>query len=53
MAGTNSHGFTFQDFPATRMAWPGHWRQALEGNGGTSSIIFVAVILRALLGLFP
>ncbi|MGK7870895.1 acyl-CoA dehydrogenase family protein [Falsiroseomonas sp. E2-1-a20] len=45
MAGTNSHGFTFNDFPARRMAWPGHWRQAIEGNGGTSTILFVGVIL--------
>jgi alkylation response protein AidB-like acyl-CoA dehydrogenase len=45
MAGTNSHGFTFRDFPATRMAWPGHWRQAIEGNGGTATILFVGVIL--------
>lgn len=45
MAGTNSHGFTFRDFPAARMAWPGHWRQALEGNGGASTMLFVAVIL--------
>lgn len=45
MASTNSHGFTFRNFPATRMAWPGHWRQVLEGNGGTSTILFVGVIL--------
>jgi alkylation response protein AidB-like acyl-CoA dehydrogenase len=25
MAATDSHGFVFQDFPATRFAWPGHW----------------------------
>ena len=27
------------------MAWPGPWRQAIEGYGGTSSILFVGVIL--------
>lgn len=37
--------FTFRDFPATRMAWPGPWRQAIEGNGGTSTILFVGVVL--------
>lgn len=45
MAGTNSHGFAFSGFPATRMAWPGHWRQAIEGNGGNATILFVGVIL--------
>ncbi|GGJ41098.1 acyl-CoA dehydrogenase family protein [Neoroseomonas lacus] len=45
MAGTNSHGDTLRDFPATRMARPGHWRQAIEANGGTSIILFVGVIL--------
>ncbi len=45
MAGTNSHGFTFRDSPAKRMAWPGHWRQVLEGNGGASTMLFVSVII--------
>ncbi len=45
MAGTRSQGFTFHDFAATRMAWPGHWRQVLEGNGGASTMLFVAVTL--------
>jgi alkylation response protein AidB-like acyl-CoA dehydrogenase len=45
MAATNSHGFVFQDFAATRMAWPGHWRQVMEGSGGSSTALFVAVVL--------
>ncbi|MBV1796473.1 acyl-CoA dehydrogenase family protein [Siccirubricoccus sp. G192] len=45
MAATNSHSFTFRDFPAAQMAWPGHWRQVIEGHGGSSTILFVAVIL--------
>jgi len=42
MASTNSHGFTFADYPATRMAWPGHWRDVMLGTGGAGAIINVA-----------
>jgi alkylation response protein AidB-like acyl-CoA dehydrogenase len=42
MASTGSHGFTFADYPATRMAWPGHWRDVMEGTGGAGAIINVA-----------
>lgn len=45
MAATNSHGFTLTDCAARRMAWPGQCRQALEANGGSSTAIYVAVIL--------
>ena len=45
MASTDSHAFAFNDFPATRMTWPGHWRQAIEGSGGSSTIMLTGVIL--------
>jgi alkylation response protein AidB-like acyl-CoA dehydrogenase len=45
MASTNSHAFSFRDFPATRIAWPGHWRDVLEANGGSVSLSFTAVVV--------
>ncbi len=45
MAATDSHAFTFRDFPATRFAWPGHWRQVIEGPGGSVTMMQVAVIV--------
>jgi alkylation response protein AidB-like acyl-CoA dehydrogenase len=45
MASTNSHAFSFHDFPATRIAWPGHFREVLEANGGSVSMSFTAVIV--------
>jgi hypothetical protein len=34
MAATNSHAYTFKDCPATRMAWPGSWRDVMNATGG-------------------
>jgi alkylation response protein AidB-like acyl-CoA dehydrogenase len=34
MAATNSHGFTFDDCLATRMAWPGSWRDVMNATTG-------------------
>ncbi|WP_207539689.1 acyl-CoA dehydrogenase family protein [Sabulicella rubraurantiaca] len=45
MAATDSHGFVFENFPATRYAWPGHWREILEGPGGSVAMVQVAVIV--------
>ncbi|HET8997009.1 MAG TPA: acyl-CoA dehydrogenase family protein [Acetobacteraceae bacterium] len=44
MAATNSHSFAFRDFPATRLAWPGSWREVL-GGGGTVPMFYTAVIV--------
>jgi alkylation response protein AidB-like acyl-CoA dehydrogenase len=45
MAATDSHGFAFKDFPATRFAWPGHWRQVMEHPGGSHTMVMVGVIM--------
>jgi alkylation response protein AidB-like acyl-CoA dehydrogenase len=45
MAATDSHGFLFQDYPATRFAWPGHWREIIEGPGGSVTMMQVGVIV--------
>lgn len=45
MPATNSHAFTFQNFPATRMAWPGSWRGPYEGTGGAGSLGLTAPFL--------
>lgn len=42
MASTNSHAFVFDDYPATRMAWPGSWREVMEGSGGAGALVNVA-----------
>ena len=42
MAATNSHAFTFTDYPATRMAWSGSWREVMEGTGGAGTLTNVA-----------
>jgi alkylation response protein AidB-like acyl-CoA dehydrogenase len=42
MASTNSHGFVFDDYPATRMAWPGHWREVFDGVGGAGALGTIA-----------
>lgn len=38
MASTNSHGFVFTDYPATRMAWPGSFRDVFEQTGGAGTM---------------
>jgi alkylation response protein AidB-like acyl-CoA dehydrogenase len=45
MAATQSHALRFVDFPATRMAWPGHVPQLMEGAGGHNQSLFTAVIV--------
>lgn len=45
MAATQSHGFEFQDFPVTRMAWPGNWRGLADAAGPFIGTAFTAVIL--------
>jgi alkylation response protein AidB-like acyl-CoA dehydrogenase len=45
MAATDSHAFAFCDFPATRFAWPGHWRQVIEHPGGSHTMLMVGVIV--------
>jgi alkylation response protein AidB-like acyl-CoA dehydrogenase len=52
MAATNSHAFTFADYPATRMAWPGSWRDVIEGSGGAGTLAntapFVGIVEAAM-----
>jgi len=44
MQSTNSHAFEFTNFPATRVAWPGHRQELLEANGGLGGMAFTSVI---------
>jgi alkylation response protein AidB-like acyl-CoA dehydrogenase len=44
MTSTNSHGFQFEDFPATRLAWPGSFRE-VQGGGGSVTMFFSAVFV--------
>ena len=44
MRGTNSHAFEFTNFPATRVAWPGHRQELMEANGGLGGMAFTSVI---------
>ena len=43
MRSTNSHAFEFQDFPATRVAWPGHREELMAANGGLGGMAFASV----------
>ena len=45
MTSTNSHAFEFQDFPATRVAWPGHQKELMKANAGLGGIVFTSVIV--------
>ncbi len=45
MMSTNSHAFQFTDFPATRIAWPGHQRELGEINVGLPAMGFTSVIV--------
>ncbi|HBK04602.1 MAG TPA: hypothetical protein DDZ81_01925 [Acetobacteraceae bacterium] len=45
MAATNSHAFTFENYPATRLAWPGTWREVFEATGGVGSLSHTATFL--------
>ncbi|HCG91053.1 MAG TPA: hypothetical protein DEZ08_04365 [Dehalococcoidia bacterium] len=44
MRSTNSHAFTFTNFPATRIAWPGHATELMASNGGLGPVAFTSVI---------
>jgi alkylation response protein AidB-like acyl-CoA dehydrogenase len=43
MIATQSHAFAFTDFPATRFAWRGHWRDIQDAVGGLVGCLFTAV----------
>lgn len=45
MTATQSHGLEFTDYPATRFAWPGHFRDISNGAAGLAVTAFMAVIL--------
>jgi alkylation response protein AidB-like acyl-CoA dehydrogenase len=45
MAATQSHAMAFDEFPATRMAWPGQFRVIQEATGGFTQRCFTAVIV--------
>jgi alkylation response protein AidB-like acyl-CoA dehydrogenase len=45
MAATQSHGMSFDGFPAQRCAWPGHWRALSDNAGPFIGTLFTAVIL--------
>lgn len=44
MAATQSHGMRFQDFPATRFAWPGGLATLQANAGPFVGVLFTAVI---------
>ena len=44
MRSTNSHAFEFQNFPATRVAWPGHQAELMAANSGLGGMSFSSVI---------
>jgi hypothetical protein len=44
MRATNSHAFEFKNFPATRVAWPGHQPELMAANGGLGGMAFTSVI---------
>ncbi len=45
MTATQSHGMAFENFPATRFAWPGSWRQLADAAAPFVATTFTAVIL--------
>lgn len=44
MMSSNSHAFEFKDFPATRVAWPGHQAELMAANSGLGGMSFTSVI---------
>jgi hypothetical protein len=53
MTATQSHAFRFDEFPATRFAWPGHIAELQAANGGFVACCYTAVavgIVEAALG---
>lgn len=45
MISTQSHGMLFEDFPATRVGWPGNWKQLSDAAGPFIGCLFTAVIV--------
>jgi len=43
MPATQSHAMAFNEFPVTRMAWPGQFRRIGEALGGFTQSLFTAV----------
>jgi alkylation response protein AidB-like acyl-CoA dehydrogenase len=43
--GDPEHALRFEDFPATRIAWPGHLAHPLEAAGGHNQCLFTAIIV--------
>ncbi len=43
MPATQSHAMAFNEFPVTRMAWPGQFRRIGEAPGGFTQSLFTAV----------
>jgi hypothetical protein len=45
MAATQSHALRFEDFPATRIAWPGQLSRLQEAASGHNQCLFTAAIV--------
>jgi alkylation response protein AidB-like acyl-CoA dehydrogenase len=45
MAATQSHAMAFNEFPVTRIAWPGQFRLIQENTGALTQCCFTAVIV--------
>jgi len=45
MAATQSHAMAFDEFPVTRIAWPGQFRRIQENTGALTQCCFTAVIV--------
>jgi alkylation response protein AidB-like acyl-CoA dehydrogenase len=45
MAATQSHGMLFEEYPATRVAWPGNWRAIADAAAAFVGCAFTAVVL--------
>ena len=44
MMSTNSHAFEFNNYPATRVAWPGHQAEFMAANNGLGGMTFTSVV---------
>ena len=45
MAATQSHAMAFDEFPVTRIAWPGQFRLIQANTGALTQCLFTAVIV--------
>ena len=45
MIATQSHAVMFEEFAATRFAWPGHLNETSQASGGVVGCLFTAVIV--------